>query len=281
MSEEISSKNFLQISVSQPLYMGVLNLTPDSFSDGNPQASLKDQLIFAEKLIKQGMHILDIGGESTRPQAQLVSAEIEQQRILPFLKEFRKNFPHFPVSVDTQKYEVAQAAADVGIQILNDVSFFSDVRFAHLSKNYGLHYVLMHSNGAGTAAPQNQHYPLGVANEIHTAFLQKIEAFLKNGGQKQKLILDLGFGFAKNQEQCWELWESLPRWKNLGLPLLLGISRKSFLTKITGNIPPKDRDLISAQMACQAYAQGFSMIRCHNIELTHSLFTKIKTPKKT
>ena len=254
--------------------MGIVNLTPDSFSDGNPKATIDDFEKQAEKLINDGADILDIGGESTRPDADPVSVDEEKRRILPFLKRFRKHYPVFSVSFDTKKYEVAREVLPLSIQIINDVSFLRDPRLAQLAVEHHCFYVLMHARGDSKNMMQLTDYsPSGVVAGIKKEFEQKLNILMEQGVPRDRLILDLGFGFAKTPDQCVELMKDLSVWKNFHLPLLFGVSRKRFLQKYTGENLPVDRDEISAKLALQAIQQGFSIIRTHNIRLTKQILS--------
>lgn len=248
--------------------MGILNLTPDSFSDGQMHATLDFFLKKADTLIEDGADILDIGGESTRPDANPVDLEEERHRVLPFLKEFRKSHPHFPVSLDTQKYELAQECFGYGISILNDVSFLRDERFIDLIKQTECYYVLMHNRGNSKTMMTLTDYPGGVIQGICEEVLGKIDFMLNREVSRDRLILDIGFGFAKNPDQCVALMEHLSLWNHFNLPLLLGISRKRFLQKYAGGCSPQDRDEISAQLSVKACECGFRIFRTHNVRMT-------------
>ncbi|EKD52398.1 MAG: hypothetical protein ACD_62C00035G0001 [uncultured bacterium] len=249
--------------------MGILNLTPDSFSDGQVNAGIDDFLAKAAQLISEGCAILDVGGESTRPDAKPVSLDEEKRRVLPFLEAFRKQYPDFPVSLDTKKYELAKQAMPYGIQWLNDVSCFSDERFAELVRESDVCYVLMHSRGDAQTMTKLTQYPQGVVEGVALELGLKLERLRHCGVAMSQVVLDLGFGFAKTPEQCLELIESLSGWeKRFDHNLLFGISRKRFLQGLVGEVPPLDRDDISARLAVRAYAAGFDIIRTHNVALT-------------
>lgn len=252
--------------------MGILNLTPDSFSDGNPSADTGFFLDKAEQLIAEGAHILDIGGESTRPHAKPVSLEEERARVIPFLKIFRKKRPDFLISLDTKKLELAKECLEYRIDILNDVSFLADERFIDLVKQTGVYYVLMHSRGDSQTMMGLTDYPEGVVQGISQDFEKKISLLKQKNFPMEKLILDLGFGFAKTPAQCVELMKDLPVWQKFKLPLLFGVSRKRFLQEYTGPNEPLDRDEISAELAVTAWESGFQVVRTHNVKLLADLF---------
>lgn len=255
-----------------PIFMGILNLTPDSFSDGNPSAEPGFFLDKAEQLMAEGAHILDIGGESTRSHAKPVSFEEERARVVPFLKIFRKKHPDFLISLDTKKLELAKECLEYRIDILNDVSFLADERFINLVKQSEAYYVLMHSRGDSKTMMGLTEYQEGVVEGISQEFEKKILLLRQNNFPMEKLILDLGFGFAKTPEQCVELMKSLPVWQKFKLPLLFGVSRKLFLQEYTGPNEPLDRDEISAELALKAWESGFQIIRTHDVVLTKKVF---------
>ncbi|MBU0504520.1 MAG: dihydropteroate synthase [bacterium] len=264
---------------NQPIIMGIVNLTPDSFSDGMPQASTRDFLTKANKLIKEGCDILDIGGESTRPDATPVSLKEEKKRVLDFLNLFRSEHPDFPISLDTKKYDVAQEAMKYNIAVLNDVSFLSDSRFLHLAKQNKAYYVLMHTRGTPQTMMQLTSYPDGLIETIHKELTAKLLIIEKEEFPKDKLIIDLGFGFAKNPEQCVTLCTTLNHWQCFNLPLLFGVSRKRFIQKYTGENEPFSRDNQSAALAKIAFNNGFQIIRTHNVELTKKVLN-VNSPQQ-
>lgn len=262
-----------------PIYMGILNLTPDSFSDGLPDAQTEDFLTKAEGLMAEGAHILDLGGESTRPNADPVSVEHEMDRVLPFLRAFRKKYPDFPISVDTKKYQVAKAACAHNIQVINDVSFLSDPRMVELCTENQCYYVLMHSRGDSQTMMGLTDYDDALISNIFKECDLKIQEYAKLNGVLERLVFDLGFGFAKTPNQCVELMEKIAFWQKISTPKLLGVSRKRFLQKYVGENHPQDRDLISAQLALKAYNAGFSIIRTHNVALTKKVFSDKDTER--
>lgn len=265
--------NFIKKKNNEPVIMGILNITPDSFSDGMPNGTPDDFLKKAEILIQDGADILDIGAESTRPGAELVSLKEEKDRIIGFLKVFRKKFPDFPVSLDTRKYEVALATLPYKIQMINDTSFLSDIRLVELAKQEDLYYVLMHSRGKPSNMMNLTSYPSGVVNTIHEEFQRKIRLLKKINFSSDKLLIDLGFGFAKTEKQCVELINNLSFWnEKYRSQLLFAVSRKRFLQEYTGKNNPIERDLKSAELAKQAYDNGFKIFRVHNIQATKNVF---------
>ncbi|MBF0106780.1 MAG: dihydropteroate synthase [Deltaproteobacteria bacterium] len=251
-----------------PVIMGVLNLTPDSFSDGIPHAGLQTFVEKAEALIAEGADIIDVGGESTRPHAESVTLDEEKKRVLPFLEKFRKKFPAFPLSLDTKKYGLALDAVKYTVHILNDVSFLSDPRMLELALQHDCYYILMHSRGDAQTMMNETAYPQGVVDTMMDEINARLTVIKKTKLFPDRVILDLGFGFAKTPDQCVVLMNNLDVWQKYHLPLLLGISRKRFLQKYTGENAPHERDIISAQLALKACGAGFKIIRTHNVKMT-------------
>ena len=271
---------------SHPIIMGIVNVTPDSFSDGVPDGAVSDFLAKATQLIDDGAHILDIGGESTRPYQSLkgfsdsprdlrLSEQKEKQRVLPFLKAFRDRYPDFPLSLDTKKYGVAQEAMPYGIDIINDVSCAADENLVKLAYDHGCDYVLMHSRGDQSNMIYLTDYDEGVVEGVKKELSLKLQKLTQMGWTPNRLILDPGFGFAKTPEQCREMMAKIETWSSLNHPLLFGVSRKRFLQLYTGESRPEERDEISAQLAQKAFGSGFDIIRTHNVALTREVFSKV------
>lgn len=258
------------LKISQrPVIIGILNLTPDSFSDGSPQSSVAVFLQRARSLIEEGAAILDVGGESTRPQADYISLEEERRRVIPFLTAFRQEFPNFPLSLDTKKYALAKEALAYRISVLNDVSFLSDTRFLDLVGENDCHYVLMHARGDQKTMMDLTAYADGLIPTMKKEIGAKL-SLIDRLGLAERVILDLGFGFAKTLEQCVELMENLHVWQDYPQPKLIGLSRKRFLQKYIGECAPFERDQITAELNTRAYEHGFQFIRTHNVKLTRS-----------
>lgn len=255
--------------------MGILNVTPDSFSDGLPGTEVKSFIAKAERLVADGADIIDIGGESTRPGALPVDAEEETRRILPVLKGIRRNFPTIPISLDTRKLAVAEACADFDFSILNDVGFAADKGLVRWAAKNRVHYVLMHSRGTPETMARLTEYPDGLLRTVFAECAEKITELKTIGIDSARLILDPGFGFAKTPAQCHDLVESMHEWPSFlaeqGIPaarLMIGVSRKRFTQLYTGENSPEERDAISARLAVDAFRAGFHVIRTHNVALT-------------
>ena len=262
------------LAVHRPILMGILNLTPDSFS-GDGKVAVASQLKRAEQLISDGANILDVGGESTRPKALLVGVSEEIRRVVPFLEAFRQSYPTFPISLDTTKPEVARVVAkDYAIQMINDVSFLRNPELATIAANHQLGYVLMHARGTPETMDGLCDYPDGIVAGVVSEFKQKI-AELSDKLSLQHLILDPGLGFAKTAAQSATLYEQLGALQVFSLPVLLGLSRKRFLTHLGApTYPIEARDAQSAEFSVKAALAGSAqIIRVHNVALAKKILT--------
>ncbi len=259
-----------EIDLVTPKVMGIVNVTPDSFSDGSQHANLTSALKHCELLLKQGAHILDIGGESTRPGAQPVSLEEELQRVVPVVKEaVRLNVP---ISVDTYKPQVMQVALDAGADIINDIwALRQKGALDVVSKHTGCGVCLMHMH----AQPQDmQMHPMeGLAISAVIAFLQeRAQALMERGVSKQRIALDPGVGFGKTVAQNFELLAHQKQLSSLGYPLLVGWSRKSSLGAVTGR-EVAERLVPSVAAALLAVERGAQVVRVHDVEATVQALT--------
>ena len=254
-----------EINLATPKVMGIVNVTPDSFSDGREHANLSSALKHCELLLKQGADILDIGGESTRPGAQEVSLEEELQRVLPVVKEaVRLNAP---ISVDTYKPQVMQAVLDAGADIINDIwALRQKGALEVIAKHGGCGVCLMHMH----AQPLDmQVHPMeGLAVPKVVAFLQeRVQALLALGVSKERIALDPGIGFGKTVAQNFELLSHQKQLSSLGYPLLVGWSRKSSLGAVTG-CEVGERLVPSVAAALLAVERGAKVVRVHDVEAT-------------
>ncbi len=246
------------------LLMGVLNVTPDSFSDGGRYLHPEQAIRHAIQLVAEGADILDLGGESTRPGASSVSADQEKERILPVLRGLRGKI-QIPISIDTTKPEVARLALEEGARIINDVSGLKDsgVGMAHVVRDFGAGLVLMHRRGNPETMQAMTDY-----RDVVAEVLREIEASVKTavdaGISEEQLVVDPGLGFAKTAEQNLELIRHLEKFQTLGLPVLLGPSRKSFVGKVTER-PMGDREYGTAAIAAAAVFKGVSILRVHEV----------------
>lgn len=254
-----------EIDLATPKVMGIVNVTPDSFSDGSQHGNLTSALKHCELLLKQGADILDIGGESTRPGAQEVSLKEELQRILPVVKEAVRL--DVPISVDTYKPKVMQAVLEAGADIINDIwALRQKGALDVIAKHGGCGVCLMHMH----AQPLDmQVYPMeGLAVPTVVAFLlERVQAILAIGVSKERIALDPGVGFGKTVAQNFELLAHQKQLSALGYPLLVGWSRKSSLGAVTG-CEVGERLVPSVAAALLAVERGAQLVRVHDVGAT-------------
>jgi dihydropteroate synthase len=245
--------------------MAILNITPDSFSDGGTLHSLDRVVKAAQVALQAGADILDIGGESTRPNASVIPAEEELNRVLPAITAVLAAFPQARISIDTRKAMVAQKALKAGAQLVNDVSGFQyDPAMAEVCGQAGCPVVLMHSQGTPQTMQINPTYPQGVLKGVLHFFERQIERAQQAGVSPENIILDPGFGFGKTLAHNLTLLHQLDALKTLGFPILAGTSRKSFLTLGTHDLPPVERDALTAASLAMAIERGATYVRVHN-----------------
>ncbi len=212
--------------------MAILNITEDSFYEGNRHVDFHDAVKAALRLQEEGADMLDIGGCSTRPNSLPVSVEEEINRTIPLLKVLKKKLS-IPISIDTFRYEVASQAVDLGVNFLNDVTGFRDPKMRELAKISGLPICIMHMQEIPKTMQENPSYAKGVVHEIKRWFENRIEELLQEGVKKEQIYLDPGIGFGKTLEHNLQILQDLDKLRELSQPLLLGTSRKTFIQKLT------------------------------------------------
>ena len=245
-----------------PLVMGILNVTPDSFYAGSRSNSEKDILIRVEKMISEGIDILDLGGQSTRPGAIYISAEEELNRVLPALISIRNEFPSLTISIDTFYSEVASSCLREGAQWINDVSGGRmDSKLWNVAAEKQCTYVLMHSRGDSSNMKSLAQYE-NVVEEVYAYFQMEIEK-LKSLGIS-KIVLDLGFGFAKNKEHNFDLLQHLEKFNQFELPVLVGVSRKKMIQQ---TLDTSAEESLNGTTVLHAFAldRGASILRVHDV----------------
>ena len=245
--------------------MGVINTTPDSFSDGGQFNNTDSAVKHARKLIQDGADILDIGGESTRPGAKIVTLDQELSRTIPVIEGIRK-FTDIPISIDTSKPEVMIAAAAAGVDFINDVRALQLDGALETAARTGLSVCLMHMQGTPQSMQDDPSY-LDVVDSVKGFLKQRLTAANSAGIPNEKLIIDPGFGFAKTLPQNLQLLNSLKEFKALGYPLLVGISRKSMLGLILDK-PIEGRLYGSLSAAVISALSGADIIRVHDVAET-------------
>jgi len=256
------------LDLQEPVVMGVLNVTPDSFSDGGQFLEYDKAISQAEQMIKDGAVIIDIGGESSRPGAQTVSTEEEIDRIMPIIEKVKDEFAVI-VSVDTYKEPVARAAVlEAGAHMVNDISAlrFSE-NMAETIAELEVPVVLMHIKGTPENMQKDPYYQ-DLIPELKHYFDTRIEYALSKGIKKEKIIIDPGIGFGKRVEDNIEIIKRLEEFKELELPILVGLSRKSFLGIISNEPIPAEREPETTCANIIAILNGAAIIRVHNVKNT-------------
>ena len=260
-----------EISVVEPVIMGILNVTPDSFSDGGTRADAAGALKRAEALIRDGAAIIDVGGESTRPgRTETVPGDEELRRTIPVIEALGREFPSVPISIDTMKAAVAQKALEAGACIVNDVTGLRhDTDMAGLVASSGAGIVVMHSRGGPLELSSLDHVDYGgdlmggVLAELGTALAAATHA----GIAAEQIVVDPGLGFAKTADQNIFVADQLSALRSLGRPIMVGPSRKRFLGAVTGR-PVEARDAATAAACALAWERGARLFRVHDVAST-------------
>lgn len=272
------------LDLSQPQVMGILNVTPDSFSDGGQFTAIDSAITHAKDMIGAGATIIDIGGESTRPNAAAVSTEEEVQRVVPVVKAIRQQLGSLSkdiwLSIDTSNPIVMQAAFEAGADIWNDVRALKREGAAEMAAKLDIPVMLMHMRGEPTTMNNLAQYD-DVIKEVSTELTARIAEVTNAGIKREKIIIDPGFGFAKNYEHHCALLSQLERLQTLGLPMMFGISRKRFLAEVLSksgveafaNTQALERDAVGTAAGIFALQQGASIIRTHNVAMMQQAVT--------
>ncbi|QIP54581.1 MULTISPECIES: dihydropteroate synthase [Hafnia] len=255
----------LTLDLTYPQVMGILNVTPDSFSDGGKHNGLDAALRHAEAMISAGATIIDVGGESTRPGAAEVSTEEELERVVPIVELIARYFDVW-ISVDTSKADVITASAQAGATLINDIRSLSEPGALEAAAQSGLPVCLMHMQGEPKTM---QHKPVytDVVAEVDSYLTSQIERCTSAGIDKSRLLIDPGFGFGKNLEHNYQLLAHLAHFHHFGLPLLVGMSRKSMIGQLL-KVGPTQRVTGSVACAVIAAMQGAHIIRVHDVKET-------------
>lgn len=253
------------LDLSLPHVMAILNVTPDSFSDGGQFNTFENALTQAEKMIAAGVSIIDIGGESTRPGAPDVTLEDELARVIPVIKAIRAHHNVW-ISIDTSKAEVMRQAVAAGADIINDVRSLREPGALEVAAESGLPICLMHMQGQPRSMQSNPHYD-DLMQEVGEFLQERIEACEAVGIQREQLILDPGFGFGKTLEHNYKMLAHLDAFHQFNLPLLAGMSRKSMLFKL---LDKAAAECVAASVSCATIAamKGAQIIRVHDFEQT-------------
>ncbi|QIM64150.1 dihydropteroate synthase [Frederiksenia canicola] len=253
------------LDLTSPKIMGILNFTPDSFSDSGKFFSLDKALFQVEKMLNDGADIIDIGGESTRPNAPIVTLEEELQRVVPLVEAVRQRFDCL-ISVDTSKAEVMRQSAQVGADIINDIRALQEPNALETAAELALPVCLMHMQGSPQTMQQSPDYD-DVVEEVSEFLNQRIFACLTAGIAKEHIILDVGFGFGKTVQHNYQLMKHLPLFADSGYPVLAGLSRKSMIGAVLDK-PVDQRIIGSVAGALLCIQQGAKIVRVHDVAET-------------
>lgn len=253
------------VDLSSPSVMGILNVTPDSFSDGGRFNSLDAALVQAKRMMEEGASIIDVGGESTRPGAAKVSEAEELDRVIPVVEAIRSELP-VQVSVDTVKPSVMTAAIQAGASLINDVNAFREPGAIEAVASSDVQICLMHMQGT----PENmQDAPTygSVVSDVKEFLINRCKVCERSGIARERIIIDPGFGFGKTVKQNYTLFAALDQFRASGYPVLVGVSRKSMIGAVL-DVPPVERVTASAVLAAMAIERGAKIIRAHDVKET-------------
>ena len=252
--------------LDKPMIMGILNVTPDSFSDAGQFSGKNAALKQVEKMISEGADIIDVGGESTRPNAETVVANEQICRVVPVIEHIRETLSiSIPISIDTRQSEVAKAALDAGANIINDVAAgCDDQAILSLAAERDVPIILMHMQGTPQNMQDNPSYQ-EVTNEVLEFLEQRIQAAVKAGIKKGNIAIDPGIGFGKRKQDNIDLLANLQRFVETGFPVLLGTSRKGFLGKVCDITEPVELATATAVTTALGVMAGVQMFRVHDV----------------
>ena len=251
--------------------MGVINLTPDSFSDGGDLNSSKEVLDQVNQFLSNGVDIIDIGAQSTRPGAEEVGSKIEIKRLIPYLKIIRSEYPEILISIDTFNADVAQEALLNGANWINDVTGGRrDREILDVVSKFNCPYVITHSRGNSQNMNELSKYE-NVVNDVMCSLKTLIKNALEKNISKKNIIVDPGIGFSKDLNQNLEILRNLDEFKNLNLPILIGASRKRFLGEILNEINPKERDIGTLAISCLCSHFNIDIVRVHNVKMNYQI----------
>ena len=268
---KITSKrnNIFNLNFKNPILMGVLNVTPDSFSDGGKYNTTFRALDHVKNMIDFGAHIIDVGGESTRPGAKSVSDQDEIVRVSETIQSIKKKFPNQLISLDTRKSKVMQHGISIGVDMLNDVSALDFDQLSYqVVKDSGKPIILNHSQGIPENMQNNPTYD-NVLLDIFDYFENKIKFLKDNGIKDEQIIIDPGIGFGKTLEHNLEIISKISIFHSLGYPIMVGPSRKSFIGKIMGEKDNPQRLGGTIASVLYSYLQGIQLFRVHDIQQTN------------
>ncbi|WP_151747105.1 dihydropteroate synthase [Acinetobacter soli] len=265
LPQKVISCGSLELDLSCPHVMGILNVTPDSFSDGGKHNSKVAAIVHAQQMIAHGASIIDIGGESTRPGASIVEVEEEIQRVVPVVEALAQE--NVIISIDTSQPRVIEAAVAAGAHIWNDVRALTRPGALEMAARLNIPVIIMHMRGEPTTMNQLDQYD-NVIEDVINELQQRIQAALSAGIRQEHIIVDPGFGFAKNAQQNLTLLNALWRFTDLGYPVLSGLSRKRFVGEVLQGASADQRMVGSVTGHLLSLQQGASIVRVHDVKAT-------------
>lgn len=251
-------------SGNRTLVMGIVNVTPDSFYDGGRHADVSSACEHALRLLSEGADILDIGGESTRPGAGFISGKEEMSRVIPVINGVLRKAPDAFISIDTWKSSVAEAALSAGARMVNDISGFNaDDRMCEVCAAHDAYAVLMHMRGTPRTMQDDLEYE-DIISDIEVSLMKSAERAISGGVKREKIVIDPGIGFSKSVEHNYQIIKNIARFKRMGFPILIGLSRKSLI----GKVIPEGEDRLPATIALDAVSMmnGADIIRVHDVK---------------
>ncbi|WEH91135.1 dihydropteroate synthase [Acinetobacter soli] len=265
LPQKVISCGSLELDLSCPHVMGILNVTPDSFSDGGKHNSKVAAIVHAQQMIADGASIIDIGGESTRPGASIVEVEEEIQRVVPVVEALAQE--NVIISIDTSQPRVIEAAVAAGAHIWNDVRALTRPGALEMAARLNIPLIIMHMRGEPTTMNQLDQYD-NVIEDVIDELQQRVQAALSAGIRQEHIIVDPGFGFAKNAQQNLTLLNALWRFTDLGYPVLSGLSRKRFVGEVLQGASADQRMVGSVTGHLLSLQQGASIVRVHDVKAT-------------
>lgn len=256
------------------LVMGILNVTPDSFADGGRHFTLKDAINRAQVMIEEGVDIIDIGGESTKPGAERVTEEEEASRVIPVLEQLTQL--SVEISIDTTRSSIAARAISLGVKFVNDVSggLADPKMYEVIAKNPKVQYVIMHWRAHSKNMQDLAHYK-DVVKEVKEELEERISSAIEAGVDPDQIIIDPGIGFSKSGEHNWELLKNIDRLSLLGYPILIGASRKRFLGELAGSSNPDEREAATLAITAMMAKQGIWAVRTHSVKAHRDVIATI------
>lgn len=266
LTQRVLNCGTLTLDLSKPHVMGILNVTPDSFSDGGMHNEVEQAIAFAQQMIVDGATVIDVGGESTRPGASPVSIEEELQRVIPVVQALAKL--DVVISIDTSEPEVIKAAVQAGAHIWNDVRALTRPHALQVAADLDIPVIIMHMRGEPTTMNNLDQYQ-DVTTDVIYELKQRVADVLDAGVKPENIMIDPGFGFAKNAQQNLKLLNELYKLNEMGYPILSALSRKRFIGEALGGADAQNRAVGSVTAHLMSIQQGACMVRAHDVKAMH------------